>query len=139
MGLRVRYEGDEKAFDWILTLKQKVGDHTVEIETKLSAADGNDLWSKCQGKLRKTRYLLWETTGRWEIDVFFDENNEVYFAMAEIELYFGADRPPIPELLKPYLVFEVPLTDDRFSNKLLGDVEYAKGLLYELQQIQKGI
>lgn len=51
-------------------------------------------------------------------------------AIAEIELPENKKEPDeIPEIIKKNLIYEVPLTDSRFSNKLLGDPKYAIELL----------
>lgn len=122
--------------DWYVTLKQKVGDKTVEIENSISTEDGESLWTKCTGKLKKLRYVYEDYStqedNRWELDVFMD-GDEIYFIMAEVELAFGKPRPPASFFIAPYVIYEVDLTDERFSNKNLGDVEFAKQLYQELQ------
>jgi CYTH domain-containing protein len=146
IGLRIRSTkhsgglGKESKKIWCLTLKQDVCDKTIEVEHQLTEEDAEALWSKCSGKLRKTRYVFMTLNKYeediWEVDFFYDENDDLYFAMAEIELSFGAERPPVPEFLENFVIFEVPLTDSRFSNKKLGDVEYSRNLYKELKGIE---
>ncbi len=134
--LRVRSStnpsGKEK---WFLTFKQKIGDRVIEIEKKLDARDGNDLWTVCVGKLKKERYLFEDKQERlWELDLF-KYGSHLYFIQLEVELHEGESRPKsIPDFLKKYLLYEVPLTDDRFSNKRLSDVEYATNLYTKIHE-----
>lgn len=119
---------------WILTFKQKVESRTVEIEVNVDDRDGNDLWPVCEGKLKKDRLTFVDSGARWEVDFFWDQRYELYFSLAEVELPEGAERPKVPEFLKPFVLHEVALTDDRFSNKKLGDVEFARELYKQIKQ-----
>jgi CYTH domain-containing protein len=122
---------------YFFTYKQKVGDRVIELEQKLDERDGQELWATCIGKLKKYRYELEDSVGhKWELDFFYDPLQCLYFAMAEVEVEEGHGRPATPRFIKDYLVYEVPLTDDRFANKRLGDLEYAKNL-YETLGKQK--
>ncbi len=113
---------------WILTFKQKVGNRVIEIEKKLDNRDGQDLWAVCVGKLKKDRYIIEDKGIKWEIDLFKKGHN-LYFILVEVELPEGANRPKkVPKFLKDYVLYEVPLTDDRFSNKKLSEVEFATNL-----------
>lgn len=129
MTLRIRSSTGVNAKEkWYLTLKQKVGDRVVEIEKKLDERDGHDLWSACVGKVKKDRYVFRIGDQTWELD-FFLKHKEIYFIQLEAELPEGAERPEkVPKFIRPHVLFEVPLTDDRFSNKRLGCVEYASQL-----------
>lgn len=137
MDLRVRHSilenGDDK---WRLTFKQKVVGRKVEIEQIISPRDGMDLWNVADSKLKKIRYCV-ENKNRttWEIDLFYNHNvGDLYFAMAEIELKEGSPPPEeLPDFLQKFLLFKVPLTDDRFLNKRLGDMGYAKNLYTEIR------
>ena len=116
---------------WYFTFKQKVSSRVIEIEKKINQRDGEELWPMCVGKLKKDRYELRQGDLCWELDLF-KKDNGLYFLMAEVELPEGHPRPKnVHPLLKNYVRFEVPLTDDRFSNKKLGDVEYAQRLYLE--------
>jgi len=130
--LRIRkIRKPEKKVKWFFTFKQNVGGRIIEIETKLDSRDGKDLWENCIGKIKKRRYPYDNHVGKWEIDFFEDSTTEVYFSVAEIELEEGAPRPAleqVPEFVKHNIVYEVDLTDERFSNRKLGDVAYAKAL-----------
>lgn len=54
-------------------------------------------------------------------------------AVAEIELPEDQmDPDSIPDVVKKNMIFKVPLTDTRFSNKLLGNARYAAELLNEV-------
>ena len=145
--------------EWFFTYKQDVllpeqlthvlRHRVVEIETSLDERDGNDLWACCNRRIFKTRhYFPCPATEphifTWELDLFYPatfpvSENPVYFIMLEVELPEGSARPTnglIPDFLRKHIVYEVALTDARFSNKRLGDVEYVKQLY---QQIDQGV
>ncbi len=132
MSQRIRTAQEFGRDKWILTFKQKVAKRVVEIEKKLDDRDGNDLWEVALSKVKKDRHVFNHDGIAWELDLFkFD--NEVYFIMAEVELLEGAARPKmVLSLLRNFVVYEVPLTDDRFSSKRLADVNYAKQLYQQL-------
>lgn len=124
---------------WFLTFKQKVRNRVIEVEKRLDDRDGNDLWSVCVGRLKKDRYAICDEDaadngkfGVWEVD-FFKKGN-LYFVLAEVELAEGSPRIASPDFIKDNLLYEVPLTDDRFSNKRLGDVEYATSIYQKIVQ-----
>jgi CYTH domain-containing protein len=145
MTCRVRSSREEGQSDrktkWYLTFKQKVRNRVIEVEKKLDVRDGKDLWSVCVGRLKKDRYVIhgWDDDlpgnkkTPWEVD-FFKKGN-LYFVLAEVELEEGSLRPKhLPGFIKKDLLYEVPLTDDRFGNKRLGDVEYATSLYEKIAQ-----
>lgn len=118
---------------WYLTFKQKVGDRVVEVEKKLDDRDGKDLWRVCVGRLKKDRYVVDHEGIKWEVD-FFKKGGHLYFVLAEVELEEGASRTSIPPFLQKWLLHEVALTDDRFGNKRLADVEHATNMYTEIDQ-----
>lgn len=122
---------------WFHTLKQKVSSRVVEVEKKLDDRDGIDLWTCCVGKLKKDRYVFTHERDKWEVDLL-KYHDTVYFVIAEVELSEGAPRPKsLPPFLSKHVLYEVPLDDDRFSNKRLGDVTYAKGLYLQIKEEQQ--
>lgn len=132
MTTRIRHQSEVKSHKWYLTFKQKVNNRVIEIEKKLDSRDGKDLWDVCVGRLKKTRYIFDNNGEIWEVDLF-TKGTHLYFILAEVELPEGAPRPEqVPEFMKDFVVYEVPITDDRFSNKRLGDVEYATNLYTEI-------
>lgn len=130
----VRESGEsDRRTKWFLTFKQKVGDRVIEVEKELDRRDGVDLWSVCVGKLKKDRYVIKDNDGiEWEVDFF--KNGNLYFVLAEVELEEGSPRIGPPLFITLHLLYEVPLTDDRFSNKRLGDVEYATSMYQKIVQ-----
>ncbi len=120
---------------WILTFKQQVGARVVEIETEVDRRDGEDLWSVCTRRVCKVRYYFPANDKTWELDLFKTENDHIYFVLAEVELPEGSSRPTdMPEFLRKYVIYEVGLTDSRFSNKKLGDVRYTTDLYQRIKQ-----
>ena len=135
-------DDQHKKTQWFFTFKSKVDTRTIELEQKIDSRDGEELWCRCIGKLRKKRYIILDDVGnrighkamKWEVDFFFDQHDHLYFVMAEVELPEGSERPEtLPAFIEEYLLYAVPLTDDRFSNKRLGDVAYTKELYKQLQ------
>lgn len=133
MTTRIRCITKLKKEKWFLTFKQKINNRVIEIEKKIDSRDGHDLWSVCVGKLKKDRYAIDNEGMLWELDFF--KKGGLYFILAEVELDEGAPRPKtVPPFLKEHILYEVPLTDDRFSNKRLGDAEYATSLYKEISE-----
>lgn len=128
MTTRIRSVVEGRNRQWYLTFKQKVANRVIEIESKLDERDGLDLWDVCVGKIKKNRYIIpdKDLDCKWEID-FFKHDGSVYFVLAEIEMKENSPRPHEPhKSFCDFVLYEVPLTDDRFSNKRLGDLNYAK-------------
>lgn len=136
--IRVKtHEGCESSY--ILTTKVKTPIRLIEIEQEIDKRDGEELWKLCNKKLKKKRFQIYDGTINviWmvELDCFYSLENidgDPYFIMAEIEMPEGMSRPELPEFLQKHLLYEVPLTDNRFSNTNLGDVEYTTRLYQNL-------
>jgi CYTH domain-containing protein len=139
MTTRIRSLKENSDKKWFLTFKQKVSERVIEIEKKIDDRDGNDLWEVCVGKIKKDRYLFLEGGYTWELDLFKKGSN-IYFIVLEIELPEGALRPKnVPKFLRDFVVYEVPLTDDRFSNKRLGDIDYASRLYRKIAGVKNEV
>jgi CYTH domain-containing protein len=125
LSIRVRISTQGGMHSYRFTTKVDVNGQTVEIETPISEDDYERLWSRGQNKVKKTRYIY----RGWEVD-FFKSGHINYFAVAEIELPAWQKEPEvIPTLISDHLIYVVPPEDKRFSNKKLGDVQYATDLL----------
>lgn len=125
------------SISWHLTVKKKVLDRIIEIEKKLSSRDGMDLMSCCEKKLKKYRYVFEDKGIKWELDFLTKysqqpEDEKIYFVMLEVEVPEGADRPNVPDFIKQHVLYEVPLTDERFFNKNLTDPDVAEKLYNQL-------
>jgi len=119
--------------DYYFTLKVNTAGRVIEIEKNLDERDFNDLWDISLNKLQKIRYIIKHGKENWELDFFKDYRSETYMAIAEVELPEDQLEPhSLPEIVKKHLIYKVPLTDSRFSNKLLGDARYALELLQEI-------
>lgn len=129
--LRVRHATTDPATKWLLTMKQDVTDRVVEIEVDLSERDGEDLWTRCDCKLKKTRYKI-ECNGLlWEVDKFLD-GQRVFCVLAEVEL--PEDAPPpteLPPFISQHLLYAVKQGDKRFSNKKLWHISSTESLYDE--------
>lgn len=118
---------------YFFTLKVNTGGRCIEVENDLDERDFNDLWNIALNKLEKIRYIVRHGRAAWELDFFKDYRGETYIAVAEIELPEGQLEPEsVPEIVKKNMLYKVGLTDQRFSNKLLGDARYASELLNEI-------
>jgi len=125
---------ENKKTSFYLTLKSSVGGRCVEIENPIDARDFNDLWTQCMNKLEKIRYFVYDKDKLWEIDFFKDHNHGNYFCLAEFEMEEGMFRPKnIPDFIKEDLLYEVELTDCRFSSKLLADIRYATKIYSDIK------
>ncbi len=114
---------------WVLTFKQKIPNtfKVIELEQELEKSDAMILWKMCDRKLKKTRMEFEENGILWELDLL-KNGKKIYFAQLEVELEFGSKPPEIPNCFSKHILYKVPLTDERFSNKKLSDVDYAKKL-----------
>lgn len=140
MSLRCR-KTENKKTSFCLTLKSTVSGRCVEIENSIEERDFNDLWTQCMNKLEKIRYYVYNKDDLWEVDFFKDHNRDNYFCLAEFEMDEGMLCPKIvPEFIKNELIYEVELTDCRFSSKMLADIRYAKNIYADLknEKIQIG-
>lgn len=114
----------------------------IEVGTHIDEKDFHRLWKLAKGKLIKSRYCIetglqadqsnnpdHEVREKWELD-FFKTEGKNYFVLAEIELPEEQDdwRFPMPGLIEGNVVYSVPRNDTRFSNRKLGNVEYATRL-----------
>lgn len=137
---RIRRVVMHNTISWWLTFKYRAGGRQIEIECKVDPRDGEDLWEVCEGKIKKDRYAWGSLSQKWSVDFLREQGTgEVYFCLAEVELPESSPPPSpemIPEIIRPFILYEVPLTDDRFSNKKLGDVEYARKLY---NSVEKGV
>ncbi len=119
---------------WFLTLKKKTRIRLIEIETEIDSIDGEELFEFCDKKVEKIRDLIKHNELIFEVDFFI--NLEIiqgwYFVMVEVEVKLNSERPKLPDFLQKHLLYEVPLTDNRFSNTNLGDVNYTSNLYKEL-------
>lgn len=134
MSLRCR-KVENKKTSFYLTLKSTVAGRCVEIENPIDERDFNDLWTRCMNKLEKVRYYVYDKDNLWEVDFFKDHNRENYFCLAEFEMEEGMLRPNfVPDFIKDCLIYEVELTDCRFSSKMLADIRYANDIYKDLKE-----
>jgi CYTH domain-containing protein len=132
--LRCRKVESKMKMSFYLTLKSSVNGRVVEIENQIDERDFNDLWTQCMNKLEKFRYIITDNKNNtWEVDFFKDHNLQNYFCLAEFEMPEGQSQPAfLPPFIKDNLIYEVPLTDCKFSSKLLADIRHANKLYKEL-------
>lgn len=135
ISLRVRKVKNHKT-KYYMTFKSSVNcGRVVEIEKKIDQRDFLDLWDQALNKLEKVRYLVKDKSYQiWEIDFFKDHNNETYFCLAELEMPENQVKPiSVPSFITENLLYDVLLTDSRFSSKLLSDVRYSINLLKSIK------
>jgi CYTH domain-containing protein len=130
-GLRIRRFEDADGVRHIFSFKRAIGGDMVEIETPMSNADFDRLWTLRREALEKVRFHLADGDCGWDVD-FFKTTGQTYFALAEVEMPEGRDAPPAPPpVLAPYVALLVPRGDERFASKKLADVTYARRLAGE--------
>lgn len=128
---------------YFLTTKVKTPLRLIEIEQVIDQRDGQELFELCHNKLSKVRFKIYDNYSNdgIELDCFYEwlpsaewpyVGDIPYFIMAEMEVPEGSTRPALPNFLQKHILYEVPLTDNRFSNTNLGDVEYTKRLYENL-------
>lgn len=132
-GLRIRrFEASGAAVHHIFSYKRSIEGAMVEIETEISPADFERLWTLRRETLEKVRFHLADGDCGWDVD-FFKRDGATYFVVAEVEMPEGRSDPPSPpEIIAPYVVLLVPANDDRFASKKLADPAYAARLTAEL-------
>lgn len=152
--VRVRKKQDLEtdSVQFFFQSKFNTGSRVIEVSVEINERDFLDFWKNSKGKIKKCRYELYSDTSDaykdesgnpwkeiWELDFFKMPGDINYFSMAECEIPEEADNPlfEIPELVRDNTVFRVSLGDSRFTNKKLGDVQYA-AKLYKYCLLQKG-
>lgn len=124
--------------DGVLTFKKMCNGALVEIETPIDARDVVRLWNSADKRLYKVRYEYLDTTdGKWCVDYLFDDNNVIYFAMAEVELPEDETVGKIPEIILKNIIYTVAKDDKRFYNSKLCDIGYGKDLYKILEPWSK--
>lgn len=123
---------------YVFSYKQRLSNNrNVEIESDIPKQDYDDLWKDTTHRLNKRRVSkfvqLDAESIRWDID-FPNWNCEIPFDMAEVEMPTHLDRPSfILEDIAPFVVYEVPRTDGRFSAKKLSCEKHAMKMAKELR------
>ena len=126
-GPRIRQKNDAYIFTykrWIPEVKE-----LVEIETAISRDDFDLLWSQRGEALEKTRFEKVIGDSEWVVDFLRDPSGDVYFVLAEAELpRYQAQPDSLPEEISSSILHAVAAEDNRFTNKKLSDVDYARRL-----------
>jgi CYTH domain-containing protein len=134
-GLRIRAIDGKGPPRHVFTFKRLVNDQLVEIETEISLADFERLWSQRRETLQKTRYSWDDGPFHWDVDFFKTDDGRTYFAQAEVEMPEEQETPPpLPECLASHLLTMAPVGDQRFTSKRLADRGHAERLLAEIRR-----
>ena len=133
-GLRIRAIEGDGPVRHVFTFKRAVDGQLVEIETEISVADFERLWSQRRETLHKVRYSWNDEPFHWDVDFFKTDHDRTYFAQAEVEMPEEHETPPpLPECLASHLLLMAPAGDQRFTSKRLADRTHAERLLAELR------
>jgi CYTH domain-containing protein len=133
-GLRIRAIQSNGSKRHIFTYKREVDGQVVEIETEISAADFDRLWSQRRETLQKARYSWDDGPFHWDVDFFKTDEGRTYFAQAEVEMpEQDKSPPPLPECLASHLLAMAPAGDQRFTSKRLADQTHAEKLLADIK------
>jgi CYTH domain-containing protein len=133
-GIRIRSIDGGGPRRHVFTYKRSVNGQLVEIETEISAADFERLWSDRRETLQKTRYSWDDGPFHWDVDFFKTDDGHTYFAQAEVEMPEDHETPPpLPPCLASHLLAMAPAGDQRFTSKRLADRGHAERLLAEIR------
>ena len=113
------------------TYKIDAAGRLIEIETTLEPRDFDDLWPLTTRRIHKLRRAVVDAHGLdWDIDLFLDEDDRFYLAMAECEMPEGMEAPPqVLPALAPLIRYPVPRErQTEFVNSRLADPKYVAGL-----------
>src|SRR5882762_1981535 len=126
-GLRIRAIQSNGGKRHIFTYKREVDGQVVEIETEISPADFDRLWSQRRETLQKARYSWSDGPFHWDVDFFKSDDGRTYFAQAEVEMPEDHETPPpLPDCLASHLLVMAPAGDPRFTSKRLADRGHAE-------------
>jgi len=122
--------------EYVFSFKQRVpSGRMIEIESDQITKDNFEhLWEFTKERLFKRRTSVFLSPElRWDVDFPRWPNNGKYFAMAEIEMPEEMEEPPfILKELKPFIAFQVPRDDHRWSARKISSEKHAKELAKEL-------
>jgi CYTH domain-containing protein len=134
-GLRIRAVEADGTKRHVFTYKREVDGQVVEIETDISAADFDRLWSQRCETLQKVRCSWDDGRFHWDVDFFKTDEGRTYFAQAEVEMpEQDKEPPPLPPLLAGRLLALAPAGDPRFASKRLADRAHAERLLADIRE-----
>lgn len=126
---RVRHiiADDDEWFEF--TYKNKKFGRTIEIETKIDSRDYYDLIKKPKVILTKTRLIFNTEDHKWEVDLFFDDTDSIYFILAEVEMEEGMTKPlSIPDIISQFIIADVgynkQYSSSKLANKLYAETMY---------------
>jgi len=129
-GMRIRSMETDGAIRHVFTYKRLIDEQVVEIETEISPADFERLWSQRRETLQKARYSWPDGPYHWDVDFFKTSDGRTYFAQAEVEMpEEQTEPPPVPPSLAGHLLATAPAGDQRFTSKRLADQAHAEKLL----------
>jgi len=133
-GMRIRSMETDGTTRHVFTYKRLVDGQVVEIETEISVADFERLWSQRRETLQKARYSWPDGPFSWDVDFFKTDDGRTYFAQAEVEMpEEQTEPPPLPPSLAGHLLATAPAGDQRFSSKRLANPAHAEKLLAEIK------
>lgn len=123
---RVRHIVSDDKEIFVYTYKNKKHDRVLEIETEIDAEDYYDLIKYPKADLTKTRLIFNTDDHIWEVDLFKDDDENIYFIMAEVEMPVGMTYPKsIPKIIKQFIIHDAGYSR-KFSSKKLSSRLYAK-------------
>jgi CYTH domain-containing protein len=134
-GMRIRSLEADGNKRYVFTYKREVDGQVVEIETEISMADFERLWSQRRETLQKARYSWPDGRFHWDVDFFKTDEGRTYFTQAEVEMPED-DRapPPLPPPLAGHLLALAPAGDLRFTSKRLANRAHAESLLADIRK-----
>lgn len=130
--VRVRHIIDDHCDEhFVLTYKNQRHGRQIEAEANITKQDYYDLIEQAKVTLSKTRLIFNDADHQWEVDLFLNDDDGVYFIMAEVEMSEGMIEPlSIPDIIQQYIVHNAGY-DKAFSSIKIADQQYAEDI-YEL-------
>lgn len=128
---KAKTPGSKKS-KFYFTYKLPVEDVLFEIEKEITAHEFEMLWPHTTKRLNKLRYMWMDGEVQWDIDFFLNDDDSIYFAMAEAEMPETMREPPsIPDFLNEILVYAVPRERTKeFTSQKVAEPEYVATLTY---------
>lgn len=121
--------------DYLFTYKRWIAAtrELLEIEVALSVEDFALLWPLCVERIRKTRYVKKVGAAEWVVDFLMQDDDRVYFVLAEVEMPRHQVRPDeLPAEIGAHVLHLAEAGDSRFTNRKLSNVDYAAALYREI-------
>lgn len=131
---RIRSVVENEKTKYYFTYKYPTNEGNIEIEKEISNLEYDILNQNATERIYKRRHKYFDdnTNLIWEIDFFLDQNNNIYFVMAEVEMPEGMQKTDVPDIINSNLLYQPTRKDKRFNNYNLSCVETTTKIYEEI-------